>query len=413
MDWTLEVLQRYGGLLVDNGWRPCGGALGLLALGVLDRQLDARWRPLLRAALLVAVLALGLSLALDRANLVDDAYISLRYAQNLLDGHGLVWNVGERVEGYTNFLWTLMLAGLGLSGIELPLLALAASLVAWLTMLGGTLALARHLMPRGLPVAAMLLALQATSLEFATSGLETSMASAFVVWGAFFLARNRGPRDTALCGLMLILATFTRPDHALFWMAAGLAILLRDLDRDRPLPSLLAARSWWFPASFLPYAVYLGWKLAYYGQILPNTFYAKSADQAYFSQGWITTWTFLLGAGLWLLLPLAWLGLRRLWKEQRALGLFLMLGLGSYHLYVGKVGGDFMYGRFFVVTLPLWLVLAQLSLGRRAWALALLGASVFGQPIVGPEVHRWPRTPIRRPLRPRASAWSGTTHTCA
>ena len=41
----------------------------------------------------------------------DDAYISYRYAQNLVDGHGLIFNVGERVEGYSNLLWTLIVAG--------------------------------------------------------------------------------------------------------------------------------------------------------------------------------------------------------------------------------------------------------------------------------------------------------------
>src|SRR5436189_992982 len=40
----------------------------------------------------------------------DDAFISFRYAQNLAEGNGLVFNPGERVEGYTNFLWVLLLA---------------------------------------------------------------------------------------------------------------------------------------------------------------------------------------------------------------------------------------------------------------------------------------------------------------
>ena len=40
----------------------------------------------------------------------DDAYISFRFARNLVRGHGLVFNVGERVEGYTNFLWTVISA---------------------------------------------------------------------------------------------------------------------------------------------------------------------------------------------------------------------------------------------------------------------------------------------------------------
>ena len=40
----------------------------------------------------------------------DDAYVSFRYARNLVRGDGLVYNVGEPVEGYTNFLWTALAA---------------------------------------------------------------------------------------------------------------------------------------------------------------------------------------------------------------------------------------------------------------------------------------------------------------
>jgi arabinofuranosyltransferase len=49
-------------------------------------------------------------LAILRAWLTDDAFISFRYARNLVEGHGLVYNPGERVEGYSNFLWTLWCA---------------------------------------------------------------------------------------------------------------------------------------------------------------------------------------------------------------------------------------------------------------------------------------------------------------
>lgn len=42
--------------------------------------------------------------------ITDDGFISFRYAQNLANGHGLVYNIGERVEGYTNFLWVLLMS---------------------------------------------------------------------------------------------------------------------------------------------------------------------------------------------------------------------------------------------------------------------------------------------------------------
>ena len=58
---------------------------------------------------------LGWNMWIVRKFTVDDAYISFRYARNLADGLGLVYNAGERIEGYTNFLWTVLLAG----GIEL------------------------------------------------------------------------------------------------------------------------------------------------------------------------------------------------------------------------------------------------------------------------------------------------------
>lgn len=57
--------------------------------------------------------------------LVDDAYISFRYAENLAAGHGLVFNPGERVEGWTSFLWVVILGLLSLVGLPLPRAAAA------------------------------------------------------------------------------------------------------------------------------------------------------------------------------------------------------------------------------------------------------------------------------------------------
>ncbi len=58
----------------------------------------------------------------------DDAMISMRYAHNLSSGHGLVWNPGERVEGYTNFLWTITMAVVHLLPVSLARTSLVLSL---------------------------------------------------------------------------------------------------------------------------------------------------------------------------------------------------------------------------------------------------------------------------------------------
>jgi hypothetical protein len=69
---------------------------------------------------------------LQNATCFDDAYISLRYAENLVDGHGLVYNVGEYVEGYTNFLWTVLVAlFIWITPVEAPLLAVLGSMLAF------------------------------------------------------------------------------------------------------------------------------------------------------------------------------------------------------------------------------------------------------------------------------------------
>ncbi len=72
----------------------------------------------------VVVFAIGLAaLALHALRyypfLADDALISLRYARNFVDGLGLVWNAGERVEGYSNLSWILLCSALHALGVDL------------------------------------------------------------------------------------------------------------------------------------------------------------------------------------------------------------------------------------------------------------------------------------------------------
>src|SRR5262245_30182050 len=65
-----------------------------------------------RALLIAPVLLVAAAYATQHYWLCDDAFISFRYVRNLVTGHGLVFNVGERVEGYSNFLWVIELAAI-------------------------------------------------------------------------------------------------------------------------------------------------------------------------------------------------------------------------------------------------------------------------------------------------------------
>ena len=107
----------------------------------------------------------------------DDAFISFRYARHLFAGHGLTWNPGERVEGYTNFLWVVLLAGgLGL-GIDPETLSRALGIAsgAAVLVLAGWFAKRRFGAPTMLAfLPPALLASNRSFAAWSTGGLETT-----------------------------------------------------------------------------------------------------------------------------------------------------------------------------------------------------------------------------------------------
>ncbi len=395
------------------------------ACGIVIR--GVRW------SLIAVALVVGYQKVIARASLFDDAFIAFRYSRNFAEGHGLVFNLGERVEGYTNFLWTLTLGILHrLTPLEVPQLALVLGLLCFGANLLVVARVGRVLTARAggtsswhLPLAPLLLALHGVFTDYGTSGLETGAASLLVNLGVLWLIDHRGPAGIATAGAMFIAAALTRPDHGLFYALGGLVVLgerirplLAACRGDRPgrfrLPPFGAA---WraggdalaaYAAPFSVYGVYLLWKLAYYGDIVPNTYYAKSVALAWYPQGRIYAATFYLGTQAWapLLLCLAWFLLRPRHAAARRFKLFFAVSFVAYNLYVAKLGGDFMYGRFYVTLVPLYLLAAEVLVHeliptrsgarRRAlrWtaaavALGLLAASTQAVTMIRPHQIRW------------------------
>lgn len=229
----------------------------------------------------------------------DDAYITLRYAQHLLAGEGLVWNVGEApVEGYSNFLYVLIAAGFG---------ALDAVDVVPLELLGGAgllatgylqWAIARRFvraLPALLPFA--IYTLQRGALWWSVSGLETgayaAIACAVVLAGLRGLgyARvelgaqepigvNRGPlapRWFGLAGGLCVVASLLRPEGPLLALAVVVGAVVQ---RGRDGPGAAAAygrAAASFALVFGPAMVLLfAWRGAYFGELLPNTVRCKT-----------------------------------------------------------------------------------------------------------------------------------------
>jgi hypothetical protein len=230
----------------------------------------------------------------------DDAFISLRYARHLLAGHGLVWNVGEgRVEGYSNFAYVLVAALFGVLG-ELDIAPLKLLGCAGLLATGYLQwAIARRFvrpLPALLPFA--IYTLERGSFWWSVSGLETGVyvavgcAVVLACLRGLGFARveladgehigvNRGPLDSralAVCGGLCVLTSLLRPEGPIFALAVGAAVLLqRVLDgpgrdyRRAALAFLLAVG----PAL----ALYVGWRYAYFGEILPNTVRCKTGHE--------------------------------------------------------------------------------------------------------------------------------------
>lgn len=302
----------------------------------------------------------------------DDAYISFRYARNLLQSGGLDFNSGERVEGYTNFLWTLWSS----LGMRLGVSAEAWSMFWGVVCHGATLAIlcglayarARRLGIVALPVAAALAALHRDWAIYGTSGLETSLLTLLLTAGYAVLVLGAvGPVRAAGAGALFALAILTRPDALLFAVVAGLFVQW-------------AARPRW-PATLAYCAVllalclpWIAWKWNYYGSLLPNTYFAKSAYRAWYGQGFV--YVALYFAKYWVLLcGFALLGVWTISRMRARVSplsppefirpaCFAGLGALAYVGYVMRVGGDFMYARMLIPATPFLIILFEVTLER-------------------------------------------------
>lgn len=166
---------------------------------------------------------------------LDDVFVSLRYATNIVDGHGWVFNPGERVEGFTSPLFVAIEALLLRAHVNGLVGAKVLSLVGALLMMAGTLRLTRELGPgRAAPVLAGLLLAVATPAAVATSsGLEFTCFAAACVWG-LALCQSIQDDERVHAGILLGLATVVRPEGILafacaFFLSSGRLVGRTDL----------------------------------------------------------------------------------------------------------------------------------------------------------------------------------------
>ncbi len=226
-----------------------------------------RWVVLIAGVALVARLIPG-------PRTIDDAYITFRYARNLLAGHGLVYNPGEQVLGTTTPLYALLMAFLGVfsGGVHAPFPILAvgvnaladAATCALLIWLGYRL---RH--PWTGYLSALAWSIAPWSVTFAIGGLETSVyVFLLTATAAAYLAER--PGLAAVCGALSLL---TRPDALILLLPLGADALWR-----------VARRNWRWSVSerrlgILAVGLLLLWggfATGFYGSPVPHSLVAKS-----------------------------------------------------------------------------------------------------------------------------------------
>lgn len=340
------------------------------------------------AVVLLALAAGGLVVhALFYPFVTDDAYISFRYSHNLAYHGELTFNLGERVEGYTNFLWTLTLGLLLKAGLRPD--AMSRILGAGFGVLTLLLLYALTRVYRGGRangwdcLGALLLAASAHFAVWCSGGLETQMYTALALAGmVLYLAASRpAPRRRALwpAGLLLALAAMTRPEGLMLFGLTALHRLGANLLGERRLrPS--RGELGLLVAFLVPFGIFFAWRYSYYGYPLPNTFYVKASGGATASAlkwGLPYLGDFLRETRLYLLAPLLLVFRPRTAVRlagDAASGLaprlvwgYLALVALPFVAYVVLVGGDFMaMGRFLVPVLPLAAFFAQEALRELA-----------------------------------------------
>lgn len=326
-------------------------------------------------------LLVGHALYFDFVN--DDAFISFRYADNLVRHGELVFNLGERVEGYTNFLWTLLMAGVMFLGLD-P--------VPWSKALGiacalGTFFVLARFLGRtegqrsawdALP--AWLLAAAPAYACWSTGGLEAQLFTLTMTagWTAWLLERQRSEEQPSNAGMpwsgvWFALAAMTRPEGMLVFGLTGL-LRLGELVLERRLPN---RTDWLWGIGFVAlFGPYYAWRWWYYGWPFPNTYYVKTGADSFWAPGLRYFWSWVVIHHVWIVPALAIA--RRHLPDRREGRLLALTGLYTLVLsvHVIRVGGDFMaLHRFFVPLMPGLAVVAALGLRTIVERLRAAGTS--------------------------------------
>lgn len=303
-------------------------------------------------AILAVVIALFIFILLRTAWVGDDAFITLRTVDNFINGYGLVWNVGEKVQTYTHPLWMFALSAVYFFTHEAFFTTITFSIIISLLVIWYlTVRNSRHLTV-SLIVSSLLIGSQAF-IDYSTSGLENPLTHLLIILFSWvYFSQFTAAKKTLLLSLFASLAMVNRLDTCLLLIPAIIYFLWQNKQWQAWL---------WLTLGSLPIVSWLLFAWSYYGFIFPNTYYAKLNTGIplleLIKQGVIYCLDCLQHDPITVLTIITAIILLVSYRRYQA----LLLSLGSilYLLYVIKNGGDFMAGRF--LSAPFILAIASIQ----------------------------------------------------
>ncbi len=316
----------------------------------------------------MGLILVGLGYAWMFRHVDDDAFITFRYSKHLAEGLGPVWNADQRVEGYTNFLWMLIMAvpiSLGIDPVIaatlLSLLCLGLNLFLLYRISLRFIGHARIAMLCWLPVMC-----SHTLLFTATSGLETALNGLLwtivisLVHGILDRSRVASALRMLSIGFFCGLATLCRMEAMILFGISFIALLVAHYTRaDRP-----RARFQYLWAGFLALVLpWLIWRYSFYGDLLPNTFYVKTALRSA-SSGFVFVCAYLTASAAWVPGILYKLQKQRLARNLSGLPTYVAGLAFTFLCYVIWAGGDYLEFRILVPVLPMLLMFPMWMLAK-------------------------------------------------
>lgn len=284
---------------------------------------------------------------------IDDSYISLVYVKNWIAGNGLTFN-GKVVEGYSNFLWVILLGLIGRTGIDLVLASRLLGMLCSLLILPVLAALGRQLCNNALVgwLAGLLLAVSGPFLAWSVGGLETMLYALLLLLTMHLVLKEQAAPTAPYSAVSAILLALTRPE------GVGYAVAICGF---LGLMALLRQTSWryvvqWALIFALGFGAFLTWRYLYYHAWLPAPVLAKRSTLDVQLSAARTRLTPLLSAW-WIVVVGSLLGFLLLFglntKRRSAVLLLALLALADA-VFIVVAGDDWMpMYRFVAPLLPM------------------------------------------------------------